>query len=48
MDEAVWNEFCNNWEEPFYQAQKNIGGEKQTSIEKIVKFLDIKDVPAGK
>lgn len=48
MDEAIWNEFCNNWEELSYQAQKILAERKQTSIEKMMKFTDIEDIPAGK
>lgn len=47
MDEAIWNEFCNNWEELSYQAQKILAERKQTSIEEMMELTDIEDIPEG-
>lgn len=48
MDEIVWNEFCNNWEELSYQAQRILAEKKKTSIEKVTGFTDIEEFPIGK
>lgn len=47
MDEVIWNEFCNNWEELSYQAQKILAERKQTSIEEMMELTDIEDIPEG-
>lgn len=47
LDEKVWNEFCNNWEELSYQAQMILAEKKQTSIEKMLEYTDIEKIPTG-
>lgn len=47
MDEKVWHEFYDNWEELSYQAQKIIAQKKQTSVEKMLDCIDIEHIPVG-
>lgn len=47
LDEKVWNEFYNNWEELSYQAQIILAERKQTNIEKMLDYIDIKNIPKG-
>ena len=47
LDEEIWNEFCNNWEELSYQAQKILAEKKQMSVEKMLQYVDIEHIPAG-
>lgn len=47
LDEEIWNEFCNNWEELSYQAQKIIADKKQTTVEEMLNYDDIEKIPPG-
>ena len=47
LDEEIWNEFCNNWEELSYQAQKLLADKKQTTVEKMFDYADIEHIPTG-
>lgn len=47
VDEEIWNEFCNNWEELSYQAQKILADKKQTTVENMLSYVDIEQIPVG-
>ena len=47
LDEEIWNEFCNNWEELSYQAQIILANRKQTTVEKMLDYVDVECIPAG-
>lgn len=47
LDEEIWNEFCNNWEELSYQAQLILARKKQTTVEKMLDYVDVEGIPAG-
>ena len=47
LDEEIWNEFCNNWEELSYQAQKILADKKQTTVEETLNYDDIEKIPPG-
>lgn len=47
LDEEIWNEFCNNWEELSYQAQKILADKKQTTVEEMLNYDDIEKIPPG-
>ena len=47
LDEKIWNEFCINWEDLSYQAQKILAERKQTNVENMLKYLEIEHIPAG-
>lgn len=47
LDEEIWNEFSNNWEELSYQAQKILAEKKKTSVGKLIEFTEIENIPAG-
>lgn len=47
LDEEIWNEFSNNWEELAYQAQRILAGKKNTSVEKMMECTEIESIPAG-
>lgn len=47
LDEEVWYEFCNNWEELSYQAQQILASKKQTTVENMLNYVDIEYIPAG-
>lgn len=47
LDESIWKEFCNNWEELSYQAQNILAHKKQTSIENIIDYMNIENIPIG-
>lgn len=48
LDEEIWNEFCNNWEELSYQAQIILARKKQTTVEEMLMYADIEYIPEGK
>ena len=45
LDEEIWNEFCNNWEELSYQAQIILANRKQTTVEKMLDYIDVECIP---
>lgn len=47
LDEEIWNEFCNNWEELSYQSQIILANRKQTTVEKMLDYVDVECIPAG-
>lgn len=47
LDQEIWNEFCNNWEELSYQAQKILADKKQTTVEEMLNYDDIEKIPPG-
>lgn len=47
FDEEIWNEFCNNWEELSFQAQKILATKKHTTIENMLDNIEWEHIPAG-
>ena len=47
LDEEIWNEFCNNWEELSYQAQQILASKKHTTVEHMLDYIDVEHIPAG-
>lgn len=47
MDGEIWNEFCNNWEELSYQAQQILATKKQTTVENMLDYINVENIPAG-
>lgn len=47
LDEEIWNEFCNNWEELSFQAQKILATKKHTTIENMLDNIEWEHIPAG-
>ena len=47
LDEEIWNEFCNNWEELSYQAQQILASKKHTTVERMLDYIDVEYIPAG-
>ena len=47
MDEEIWNEFCNNWEELSFQAQQILATKKQTTMENMLDNIEWEHIPVG-
>lgn len=47
LDEEIWNEFCNNWEELSYQAQQILASKKYITVERMLDYIDVEHIPVG-
>ena len=47
MDEEIWNEFCNNWEELSYQAQQILAAKRQITLEEELDNIEMECIPEG-
>lgn len=48
LDEEIWNEFNNNWDELAYQSELLIAKFQNKSIEEVLPEIDLENLPAGK
>src|ERR1700753_557395 len=44
LDERIWNEYMNNWEQQFCEGEKLLAKKKHTTIEKIY-AIDLENLP---
>ena len=47
LDEEIFREFANNWEELSYIAQKILAEKKHVTIEEMIDYIDIETIPEG-